>query len=454
MMDDSQRHRRDSWASNRVMSYHSFMSINCPQYTAAKTMFVSHDQFKFELANSLDESMLKKFDNRKVFNNWSLPRNPFSSSTNHAVPRQTMPYAHSCKPLTKCQLDKSLAHSAVPERSALAAVLTAAHEPADPDCSQTHWSRKRNRGSATDDAIISIQGRCARTGDTKSHMNYVDIPTAHIDFYTAGPRSPTSATLGGESSLQRVSRTGELLRNGEGTLRASPMPTLTMLPHDGPCKSHLDTPLPLIHLPRRAIPRQRQLSKSQPLSSPRKSTKPPTASITCIQGFYMCECCPKKPKKFATAEELRAHAAEKQYECSVCGNRFKNKNEAERHLNSLHVRRHSWSCSVLLSAGYNKAFHEDINCPGAADVCGYCGAQFLRGGGAADRALLPTEQDWDERLRHLQEMHNFLGCNFRKKFFRANHFRQHLKHSHTGMSGKWTNVLETACMIQEESGLR
>jgi hypothetical protein len=24
-----------------------------------------------------------------------------------------------------------------------------------------------------------------------------------------------------------------------------------------------------------------------------------------FQGFYMCECCPKKPKKFETAEELR-----------------------------------------------------------------------------------------------------------------------------------------------------
>ncbi|EEY16745.1 conserved hypothetical protein [Verticillium alfalfae VaMs.102] len=56
-----------------------------------------------------------------------------------------------------------------------------------------------------------------------------------------------------------------------------------------------------------------------------------------MQGFFMCECCPKKPKKFETAAELGAHEAEKQYECSFCGNRFKNKNEAERHQNSLHV---------------------------------------------------------------------------------------------------------------------
>jgi hypothetical protein len=24
-----------------------------------------------------------------------------------------------------------------------------------------------------------------------------------------------------------------------------------------------------------------------------------------LQKFFMCECCPKKPKKFETAEELR-----------------------------------------------------------------------------------------------------------------------------------------------------
>jgi hypothetical protein len=36
-----------------------------------------------------------------------------------------------------------------------------------------------------------------------------------------------------------------------------------------------------------------------------------------------------------------------------------------------------------------------------------------------------------------------------KKFFRADHFRQHLKHSHQGTSGKWTNVLENACVKDE-----
>lgn len=47
-------------------------------------------------------------------------------------------------------------------------------------------------------------------------------------------------------------------------------------------------------------------------------------------------------------------------------------------------------------------------------------------------------------------MHKFGECNNAKKFFRADHFRQHLKHSHAGTSGKWTNILENACMKEEQ----
>jgi hypothetical protein len=47
-------------------------------------------------------------------------------------------------------------------------------------------------------------------------------------------------------------------------------------------------------------------------------------------------------------------------------------------------------------------------------------------------------------------VHKFGECNNAKKFFRADHFRQHLKHSHAGSSGKWTNILENACMKEEQ----
>ncbi|EME38574.1 hypothetical protein DOTSEDRAFT_75929 [Dothistroma septosporum NZE10] len=159
-----------------------------------------------------------------------------------------------------------------------------------------------------------------------------------------------------------------------------------------------------------------------------------TGSISQLQGVYICECCPKKPKKFDTEDELRLHESEKQYICAYCPNRFKNKNEAERHQNSLHLRRHSWSCAAL--EGVEAAFHTATS-GNHADACGYCGDEF------------PNPPQWDIRAEHLNHVHKFGECNQAKKFFRADHFRQHLKHSHAGTSGKWTNQLEIACMKDE-----
>ncbi|KAK2596659.1 hypothetical protein QQS21_006280 [Conoideocrella luteorostrata] len=223
------------------------------------------------------------------------------------------------------------------------------------------------------------------------------------------------------------------------------------------CNSPYTTPASLNHSPRnsisgRAITHGRSISGT----SPRKVADMQKLSGSKIQRVYMCECCPKKPKKFDTAVELSLHEAEKQYECSFCGNRFKNKNEMERHQNSLHVRRHSWSCSAL--SGYDRAFHDSTSRPGEADTCGYCGEEFSRSGrgpgaGAMTGGIMrkhATEQDWDDRIRHLQEVHKFRECNSSKKFYRADHFRQHLKHSHAGTSGKWTNMLENACMMDED----
>ncbi len=134
---------------------------------------------------------------------------------------------------------------------------------------------------------------------------------------------------------------------------------------------------------------------------------------------------------------------EKQYMCQYCHNRFKNKNEAERHQNSLHLRRHSWSCAAI--SGPEAAFHPSTSATlhgphgPANDACGFCGEEFPN---------LP-ERDWTRRFEHLTNVHKFNECNQAKKFYRADHFRQHLKHSHAGSSGKWTNMLENACMKEE-----
>ncbi|KAI9751764.1 MAG: hypothetical protein M1835_001170 [Candelina submexicana] len=185
---------------------------------------------------------------------------------------------------------------------------------------------------------------------------------------------------------------------------------------------------------------QRTFPESKPTSAGRKMSSDEISHIKHhsaprLKGVYMCDCCPKKPKKFDTQEELQVHAMEKQYTCQYCTNRFKNKNEAERHQNSLHLRRHSWSCAAL--SHYEGAFHASTSHPNAADVCGYCGDEFAK------------PANWDVRREHLSNIHKFGECNQAKKFFRADHFRQHLKHSHAGTSGKWTNILENACMKDE-----
>lgn len=130
----------------------------------------------------------------------------------------------------------------------------------------------------------------------------------------------------------------------------------------------------------------------------------------------------------------RAHESEKQYICAYCPHRFKNKNEAERHQNSLHLRKHSWSCAAIRRP--EDAFHHSSS--SNFDTCGFCGEEFLN-----------QPPSLNARLEHLTNVHKFAECNSTKKFFRADHFRQHLKHSHGGKSGKWTNVLENTCLREE-----
>ncbi|KAJ5963551.1 uncharacterized protein N7479_003427 [Penicillium vulpinum] len=180
------------------------------------------------------------------------------------------------------------------------------------------------------------------------------------------------------------------------------------------------------------------------MSVPTTIINVPKPAAPKIGGLFICDCCPKKPKKFDNREGLRAHEMEKQYACAYCNHRFKNKNEAERHQNSLHLRRHSWSCAALMS--FQAAFHASgtPSCQTTTgpthDTCGYCGEEFPN---------FP-QADWDQRFEHLTTVHKFGECNNAKKFFRADHFRQHLKHSHAGTSGKWTNILENACMKEEQ----
>ncbi|KAJ8119169.1 hypothetical protein ONZ43_g3838 [Nemania bipapillata] len=163
------------------------------------------------------------------------------------------------------------------------------------------------------------------------------------------------------------------------------------------------------------------------------------------QQKFLCECCPKQPKGFDSAEALSAHEKEKQYECSFCGNRFRTKNEANRHENSLHIRRQIWSCSELLGAGYIHTFRRSSAQASDDDTCCFCGIQ-INETSVRDDGNPPVEGIWDARLRHLKDAHKFCECVTSKQFYRADHFRQHLKHSHAAVFGDGTSHLEAACM--------
>ena len=76
------------------------------------------------------------------------------------------------------------------------------------------------------------------------------------------------------------------------------------------------------------------------------------------------------------------------------------------------------------------------------DLCGYCGDEFSN-----------SPIDWEARQQHLVSQHKFGECNRAKKFYRADHFRQHLKHSHGGKTGKHTNALEQRCAKDESTSM-
>jgi len=305
--------------------------------------------------------------------------------------------------------------------------------------------------------------RCSDTSGLKRGS-----PTPRLTVVSQGSVSSLSAASRSGSYIGNLTASSMTSNGSLGRLSPNGVSPGGVSPTDGMGGgSPYATPISLTASPRSSISRagaaqsphprisgdytQRSVEQSnRTLGIPRKLAEIPKNASNIVaaklKGPYMCECCPKKPKKFDTEEDLKLHEAEKQYGCSFCGNRFKNKNEAERHQNSLHVRRHSWSCSALQT--YDRAFHDSSTRPGEADTCGYCGEEFARTGRNA-AGIFATEQDWEDRIRHLQDVHKFRECNASKKFFRADHFRQHLKHSHAGTSGKWTNMLENACMMDE-----
>lgn len=240
-------------------------------------------------------------------------------------------------------------------------------EPADSDRSFYARGRRTNSGSIPDDMTVSTHSSVEfNAEDTEFPMEetsgmrrlYIDDAMQRADYQTAGHKRRAVSPPGVDIPMQgSFSGSVELLRRREGAARASPTPRLTVIPQGSSissmsptgrngsyasingssissmnsygrrspsglstgglspvdiCNSPFNNPISLGRSPRntlsRGLPHQRTISGEGRgiLASPRKVSEVPKSSLNKIQGgFRMCECCPKKPKKFETEEELR-----------------------------------------------------------------------------------------------------------------------------------------------------
>jgi len=148
------------------------------------------------------------------------------------------------------------------------------------------------------------------------------------NIISRGSPTPRLSVIPQGSTMSPISRNGSYVSSlsaGMATYgRRSPNPMSpgagAVSPTDAmSCHSPYPTPISLTASPRSSIsrasvsqplPHQRGLSDaSRGLASPRKLAEIPKSGSSLVaaklRGPYMCECCPKKPKKFETEEELK-----------------------------------------------------------------------------------------------------------------------------------------------------
>lgn len=131
----------------------------------------------------------------------------------------------------------------------------------------------------------------------------VNPPHGSISSVSSGDRSGSFGALSTATSMTSSLSFGR--RSPVGLSPAGLSPTDV-------ASSPFATPNSLTMSPRTTIvprtgPHQRAPSDARNVVSPRKLTEPTVRTgggVGKIQGFYMCDCCPKKPKKFDTRDEL------------------------------------------------------------------------------------------------------------------------------------------------------
>ena len=141
-----------------------------------------------------------------------------------------------------------------------------------------------------------------------SSLRRLRIDDASREYYVAGLKRRASSPPGDDPMLHSMASQGDLRRRDLS--RGSPTPRLAAMPKgsgssvssNGRSSSFTST-FSVGSMSR--APHQRTISESRPVAPPRKVGEATKANGQRMPGFIlMCECCPKKPKKFETMEEL------------------------------------------------------------------------------------------------------------------------------------------------------
>lgn len=157
---------------------------------------------------------------------------------------------------------------------------------------RTRSSAKRRAGSPLEDV-----GFIRRNGSSSSMLDSRDIRSRGLSIATpASPMSSAYSFAYGTSNSTRWNGSGDSLAEMAklfGTSPPNPQDQLNYLsPSKGyaPSLHHKSSNESFLELPR-------TINKRRPTRNTSQSGIP--------GGFFLCECCPKKPKKFETIEELR-----------------------------------------------------------------------------------------------------------------------------------------------------
>lgn len=329
-----------------------------------------HNHYQFNSgADSYDNAMVKSFDVRRALDNRSPPLRSALSLSAQDPSTRPQERLSLLKPLSLPTRAKQQPTTDSPNRL-LETPLSSAASPLNPppfgraeyyspsglmDPDRSPRSGRANSGSIPDDATVSSRG----DGYYNEQEFVSDDRLSRSEFQAVGHKRRASSPAGEQASVHSIPSPGDRLRRNEGLSRGSPTPRLAVVPQgstpmssgtrNGSYASGLSLTASnmssmhsynhgrrspgglspggtsptdqssshspyetgsLTTSPRSSIstgPHHRTLSEqNRQVMSPRKlpDMLKPTASK--IQGFFMCDCCPKKPKKFETVEELRS----------------------------------------------------------------------------------------------------------------------------------------------------